>query len=101
MAKKKKIDNVQHEEPKVYVPEKSSKELAVEKLLARGIQVTLESGVIMTKVSTPDDLKLFKQAIKDIGYNSSYGAKIIKGDNEYETGRSAESFEGEGSEDND
>lgn len=101
MAKKKKIDNVQHEEPKVYVREKSYKELAVEKLLARGIQVTLESGVIMTKVSTPDDLKLFRQAIKDIGYNSSYGAKIIKGDNEYETGRSAESFEGEGSEDND
>lgn len=97
----KKKQDIKPEEPKAYVREKSDKELAVEKLLARGIQVTLESGVIMTKVSTPDDLKLFRQAIKDIGYNSSYGAKIIKGDNEYETGRSAKSFEGEGSEDND
>ncbi len=101
MSKKKKIDNVLHEEPKVYVPQKSDKELAVEKLLARGLNVTLESGVIMTKVKTPDELKMFRQAIKDIKYNSSYGAKIIREDNGYETGRSAESIESEGSEDYD
>lgn len=101
MAKKKKIDNVQHEEPKVYVPQKSDKELAVEKLLARGIQVTLESGVIMTRVKTPEDLKIYRDAIKEIGYNSSYGAKIIREENEHEVRRAAESFESEGSEDYD
>lgn len=97
----KKKQEIKPEEPKVYVREKSSKELAVEKLLARGINVTLESGVIMTKVKTPDELKIFKQAIKDIKYNSSYGAKIIREGNEYEAGRTVESIESEGSEDYD
>lgn len=97
----KKKQDIKPEEPKAYVREKSDKELAVEKLLARGLNVTLESGVIMTKVKTPDELKMFRQAIKDIKYNSSYGAKIIREDNEYETGRSAESIESEGSEDYD
>jgi uncharacterized protein YaaR (DUF327 family) len=95
----KKKQETKPEEPKAYVREKSSKELAVEKLLARGLNVTLESGVIMTKVKTPDELKIFKQAIKDIKYNSSYGAKIIREGNEYEAGRTVESIESEGSED--
>jgi len=97
MATKKKI--VEPVEAKKYVKEKSYKELAVEKLLARGVNVTLESGVIMTKVRTPDELKIYKQAIKDIGYNASWGAKIIKGENNYETERAAESTQGQGTED--
>lgn len=86
------------EEPKVYVPQKTEKELAVQKLSARGFIVTLESGVIMTKVQTPEQLKEFKKALADIKYNSSWGARVSKGDNN-ETGRAAESFESEGSED--
>lgn len=101
MAAKKKIKAVEPEEPKAYVREKSYKELAVEKLLARGIQVTLESGVIMTRIKTPEDLKIYRDAIKEIGYNSSYGAKIIREENEHEVRRAAESFESEGSEDYD
>ena len=97
MAKKRKIADVQSEAPKAYIREKTMKELAVEKLLARGINVTLESGVIMTRVRTPDELKIYKQALKDIKYDSSWGAKIIKGDNNYETGRAVESTESEGS----
>lgn len=93
MSKKKKIDNVQHEEPKTYVREKSHKELAVEKLSARGFDVSLESGVIMAKIRTPEDLKMYRQAISDIGYKSSYGARILKGDTDYEVGRAAESTE--------
>ena len=101
MAKKKKIADVQSVEPKVYVREKTAKELAVEKLSALGIIATVESGVVMTRVRTPEELKAYKQAIKDIGYDQSYGARIIKGDGENETGRTAEGTESEGSEDYD
>lgn len=99
MAKKRKIADVQSEAPKAYVREKTMKELAVEKLLARGFNVTLESGVIMSRIKTPDDYKLYKQALKDIGYDSSWGARMVKGDNDYEAGRAVESTESEGSED--
>ena len=97
MAAKKKI--VEPAEAKVYVREKTVKELAVDKLLARGINATLESGVVMTKVKTPDELKIYKQALKDIGYNASWGAKIIKGDKDYEAERTVESTQGQGTED--
>ena len=97
---KKKIEP-QTEEPKAYVREKTNKELAVEKLSARGIVATIESGVVTTRVKTPEELKAFKTALKEIGYNESFGAKIIKGESEDETGRAAESIESEGSEDYD
>ena len=55
----------------------------------------------MTRIKTPEDLKIYRDAIKEIGYNSSYGAKIIREENEHEVRRAAESFESEGSEDYD
>ena len=98
MAAKKKVEP-KVEELKVYVREKTAKELAVEKLSARGISATIESGVVMTRIKTPEELKTYKEAIKAIGYNMSWGFKIDKGENIDETGRTAESIESEGSED--
>jgi len=99
MAVKKKV--AEPAEAKAYVREKTAKELAVEKLLARGINATLESGVVMTKVKTPDELKIYKQALKDIGYNASWGVKVVKGDKDYETERTVESTQRQGTEDHD
>ena len=47
----------------------------------------------MAKIKTPEDLKTYRQAINDIGYKSSYGARILKGDTDYEVGRAAEGTE--------
>ena len=88
-------------EPKVYVREKTAKELAVEKLSARGITATIESGVVMMRVKTPEQLKEYREAIKAIKYDQSYGFKISKGEHTDETGRAAESIESKGSEDYD
>lgn len=100
MAGKKKAEP-KTEEPKVYVREKTAKELAVEKLAARGITATIDSGVVMMRVNSPEQLKEYKETIKAIKYDQSYGFKICKGDGTDETGRTAESTESEGSEDYD
>lgn len=97
MAAKKKV--VEPEEPKVYKKEKTAKELAVEKLAARGITAIIESGVVMMRVKTPEELKEYKQVLKDIGYNQSYGFKVSKGEETNEAGRTVESTQSEGSED--
>lgn len=102
MAKKKKIAEIQEvKEPKTYVREKDFKELAVERLLTLGFNVALESGVIVARLKSMDDMDKFKEAISNIGYSSSWGIKIVKGDNGYETFRSVESPESKGTEDYD
>jgi len=101
MAKKKKIADVQYEVPQAYVKEKTMKELAVEKLSTRGINATLESGVIMTNVKDLEELQIYEQALKDIGYDASWGVRFNKGETNYEVRRSVEGSQSEGSEDND
>ncbi len=86
MARRKKIADVQVEEPKAYIKEKDHKELAVEKLSTLGFNVVLESGVVMAKLKTIDDINIFKKAVEDVGYNSSYGVRIIREENNYEVG---------------
>lgn len=101
MGRKKKTVEVEEKAPVTYVREKTAKELAVEKLSTRGINATLESGVIMARVKDLEELQVYEQALKDIGYDASWGVRFDKGETNYEVGRPVEGSQSEGSEDND
>ena len=53
-----------------------SKDEAVTKLSEMGFKAVLDSGVIMITVADEKVVKKANKAVKDIGYDASYGIKI-------------------------
>ena len=53
-----------------------SKDEALTRLSEMGYNAVLESGVIMITVADEKAVKKANKAVKDIGYDSSYGIKI-------------------------
>ena len=53
-----------------------NKDEALTRLSEMGYNAVLESGVIMITVADEKAVKKANKAVKDIGYNASYGIKI-------------------------
>lgn len=53
-----------------------SKEEVVAMLSKRGLKGELISGVVMITVASKKDVKKAKKAIKEIGYNASWGVRV-------------------------
>lgn len=56
-----------------------SKEQAVLQLLNLGFNTVLESGVIMITVADEKTTKKANKAVKEIGYDASWGVRVEKG----------------------
>lgn len=55
-----------------------NKDQAVSQLSNLGFNAVLESGVIIITVADEKTAKKANKAIKEIGYDASYGIKIVK-----------------------
>lgn len=53
-----------------------SKEEVVAMLSKRGLKGELISGVVMITVASKKDVKKAEKAIKEIGYNASWGVRM-------------------------